>query len=189
MQLTVKQIIGLANKAYPKARSVGVPPQTAFVRGYLCAMKQQSLPSPTEDDEDFLLKVAKGLRELWPSGEKDGKYPWRDSITNLVKRLEFIWTERDLGDKYTVEDCLRAGRRYLAQFQNDKKYMQILKYFIFKQEKSGISTKDGKITYTYSSKLVDFLGDSAANEAQKMEESLNGTDFDIDTLSYGGELV
>ncbi len=177
MELTMKQIINLANRAYPKKRSIGVSPQTAFVRGYCCAMKQMKLPSLSDDGKDFLTAVATGLRNLWPQGEKGGKYPWRDSVPNLVKRLEFIWTERDLGDKYTVEDCLRAGRRYLSQFQDNMKYMQILKYFVFKQERS-VSQKDGKITCIYSSKFADFLEDSA-----NFEENATDVSADFDTVN------
>lgn len=179
----MKQIIGLANRAYPKKTSIGVSPQTAYVKGFCAAMRQVGLPSPQSDGEDFLRAVAKGLRELWPAGEKDGKWPWRDSVSNIEKRLEFIWKERDLGDRFTVEDCLRAGRRYLAQFQDSTKYMQILKYFVFKQEKH-VSLTDGRITYTYSSKFADYLEDSEANAMQKVEEDV--ADFGFVDM---GELV
>lgn len=187
MELSLKQIIELANKAYPKKTSVGVPPQMAYVKGFCAGMRQAKLPAPL-DGEDFLTTVAEGLRLIWPAGEKSGKYPWRDSTKNIVKRLEFIWNERKLGEKYTVEDCLRAGRRYVAQFQDDTKYMQILKYFIFKQEKS-VSTDDGHITYTYSSKFADFLEDATANEAQKLEESVSSEFSDLENLDYGGGVL
>ncbi len=90
MELTVKQIVGLANKAYPKRTSANVSPQAAYVEGFCAALRMASLPQPQGDGENFLRVVAKGLRELWPTGEKDGKWPWRDSVTNIEKRLEFI---------------------------------------------------------------------------------------------------
>ena len=119
------------------------------------SMKKQS----TNSSMNFSA-LAEALRKLWPSGEKDGKYPWRDTVPNLKERLRLIWDYNDLGDKYTVDDCLQAARRYLAQFQEDTKYMQTLKYFIFKQNKSV--GRDGRITYTYKSALVDMLDGNAA---------------------------
>lgn len=155
MELTLKQVIGLANRAYPKKSSIGVPPQAAYVKGFCAAMRLNKLPPPKGDGEEFLEAVAKGLRNLWPSGEKDGKWPWRDSVANIRKRLEFVWQQYELGDGYTVDDCLRAGRRYLAQFESSTKYMMLLKYFVFKQEKMVAS--DGRISYTYKSAFADFL--------------------------------
>lgn len=109
----------------------------------------------TKVDKGFLPELASKLRELWPPGEKDNKYSWRDSEKNIVKRLNFIWTERKLGDKYTLEDCLSVARRYLSQFEDNVKYMQLLKYFIFKQTSSIHS--DGRIEYSYKSTFADML--------------------------------
>lgn len=127
--------------------------------------------------------LAEALRKLWPSGEKDSKYPWRDTVPNLEKRLRLIWDYNDLGDKYTVDDCLQAARRYLAQFQDNTKYMQTLKYFIFKQNK--LVGRDGKITYTYKSALVDLLN---SNVAVGCQEELAESPADAVSLNQG-ELV
>ncbi len=137
-----------AKNRYPKDEKL----QMAFINGFLNGVDSTYSPK----DNDFFVSVATGLRELWPPGEKDGKYPWRDSIPNLVKRLEFIWKERDISRSYTVEDCLTAGKRYLTQFEHNTKYMQVLKYFIFKQKTSSVS-QNGKVTYTYKSTLCDML--------------------------------
>lgn len=129
-----------------------------------------------EVKDDFFTTVAKGLRDLWPKGEKAGGYPWRDSVANLVQRLKLIWDYHGWSsDKYTVDECLSAGRRYLAQFEKDAKYMQTLKYFIFKQKQ--ILGRDGKYKNTYESKLCDFL------ESQEPEA------VDLFIFSEEGELV
>lgn len=129
-------------------------------------------------DDDFFETLANKLRELWPPGEKDGKYPWRDSVPNLVHRLEFLWKERNFKDKYTLDDCLMAARRYLAQFETNVKYMQVLKYFIFKQNK--LVATDGKITYTYKSSFGDLLESNPTNttsdEWSELFESSNTYD-------------
>lgn len=156
MEKTVTELREYAKKLYPNMASAVAE---AYVRGYIDS--QNAYKYAVAKDDDFFTKVATGLHCLWPSGEKDGKYAWKESVPNLVKRLKFIWNEQNLGNSYTVEDCLRAGRRYLAQFQNDTKYMQILKYFIFKQTKL-VSKIDGKITYSYKSTLADFLEDKTA---------------------------
>ena len=84
----------------------------------------------------FFIELAEKLREMWPAGDKDGKYPWRDSTDNLKRRLIHLWNTRLQGQEYTLDECLTVARRYLSQFQEDTKYMQILKYFIMKDKKS-----------------------------------------------------
>lgn len=112
---------------------------------------------PVEDisSKEFFVELAGKLRELWPPGEKDGKYPWRDSVPNLARRLELLWTERNLGKKYTIEQCLSVARKYLAQFEEDAKYMMLLKYFIMKQE--HIVKPNKHLTYVNKSVFADML--------------------------------
>ena len=78
------------------------------------------------EGDDFFETLAKKLRDMWPAGEKEGKYPWRDSVSNISKRLRTVWTIRHL-ENYSLDDCLRAARRYLSQYEDNVKYMQILK--------------------------------------------------------------
>lgn len=119
-----------------------------------------------QQGQSFFTDVATGLRNLWPPGNKDGKWPWRESVPVLVDRLKFIWEKNELEDKYTVDDCLEAGRKYIAQFENSSvKYMQVLKYFIFKQKDTGTDEK-GFIKKTYESTLVKMLQDNK-NEKQE----------------------
>lgn len=128
---------------------------------------QGLLDSNIEKDDQFFENLATKLRELWPSGNKDGKYPWRDSVQVLKNRLKFIWNENNLKDKYSEEDVLQAARAYLARFSDNTKYMKILKYFIFKQDK--IIHKDGRSVYTYTSMLCNILEN---NEFIKEENTL-----------------
>lgn len=115
----------------------------------------------------FYIEVAKGLHDMWPPGMKDGKWAWRDSVPTLAERLKFIWERMGLEDEYTVEQCLEAGRKYLNQFENKSvKYMQILKYFVFKQKDAG-TTENGIIKKTYESTLIKILQDT--KEEDKIE--------------------
>lgn len=168
--LTLREIRDKSQTLFPNSEER----RAGYVQGYVDALNTVGMAS----DKTFYEKVAEGLRKIWPSGEKDGKYPWRDSVSNLTKRLEFIWNDRRFGDKYSVEDCLRAGRRYVAQFQDNAKYMVLLKYFVFKQDKSAVD-KSGKIVYTYKSLLADYLESVENNVPDEYDEIQT---FDIYTL-------
>ena len=112
-----------------------------------------------QPDDAFFAKIAEGLREMWPPGNKNGNWSWRESVPVLVERLKFIWERERLEDRYSVEDCLQAGRRYLAAYENTStKYMQILKYFIFKKKDVGVK-ENGVIKKTYESTLIKMLQD------------------------------
>lgn len=106
-------------------------------------------------DKDFFDELATKLREMWPPGEKDGKYAWRDSVSNLSRRLKYLWGDRFRDKKFTIDECLVAARKYLAQFEDNVKYMQTLKYFIMKQK--SLVEDNGRIRYVNESKFADIL--------------------------------
>lgn len=130
----------------------------------------------TKIQSDFYTELAKALRPLWPEGEKDGKYPWRDSVTNLSKRLETLWNVRNLGE-YPMDTCLTVARRYLAQFEHNAKYMKTLKYFILKQDR--LVQNDGRIRYIYQSPFADMLeaGTTDVTSDEQVFESTLSLDF------------
>lgn len=127
---------------------------------------QEKKKEPNPRDEYFT-ELATNLRKLWPKGEKDGKFPWRDSVGNIKKRLEVVWDFRKL-EMYSMDKCLRVARRYLAQYQMDTKYMCILKYFVLKQ--TTITKPDGKKTLVNTSKFADMLEDDMADVFDQMEQ-------------------
>ena len=132
--------------------------------------------------EDYFTKIAKGLRNLWPKGEKDGKYPWRDSESNTVTRLRSLWVQRKLSE-IPVDDVLTVARKYIAQFEHDTKYMKTLKYFIYKQKKSIIDP-DGKVHFIIESQLADMLDSRTVQENQE--------DYGMENISqsfFEGELI
>ena len=150
-------------------------------RGYLNQKKLTEIAMLLDDfdvdfnmvriEKDFFTRLAEALRPLWPAGEKDGKYPWRDSVANLSCRLYTLWIVRNLKE-YTIEQCLTVARRYLAQFETNAKYMRTLKYFILKQ--GEIIDKAGLIRRTNESIFADMLeGDeSTVTNNQEDWESL-----------------
>lgn len=83
-----------------------------------------------------LEELANELREIYPKGKKPGTaYMWRDSTALIVKRLKaFI---KKYGE-YKHEDILMATKKYVTSFNGNYTYMQLLKYFIFKDEESQL---------------------------------------------------
>lgn len=83
-----------------------------------------------------LEELANELREIYPKGKKPGTaYMWRDSTALIVKRLKaFI---KKYGN-YKHEDILMATKKYVASFNGNYTYMQLLKYFIFKDDESQL---------------------------------------------------
>ena len=132
------------------------------------------------EKEDFFKTLATKMRDLWPAGEKDNKYPWRDSITNLARRLQLLWQIRELKN-YSLDDCLSAARKYLAQFQDNTKYMKTLKYFILKQK--SIVSQDGKINYVQESQFADIL-EGKSDLSQEVDEW-----FDVINVTDEGTLI
>lgn len=125
----------------------------------------------------FFDELAEKLRELWPPGEKDGKYAWRDSVPNLSKRLKALWGDRLKGKEFTIDECLSAARKYLAQFEDNVKYMQVLKYFILKQK--SIAEGNGRVKYITESKFADILeGNSELAAIDDWNEIISGSNLD-----------
>lgn len=125
------------------------------------------VPVDDKNKKAFFEELATKLRELWPVGEKDGKWPWRDSVGNLSKRIELLWHQRGFNDK-TIDECLVAARKYLAQYENDVRYMQTLKYFIMKQK--SLVEDNGRIRYVNESKFADIL--EGLSDQEKMDNEL-----------------
>lgn len=109
------------------------------------------------ENRDFYYELAAKLRDMWPPGNKDGKYPWRDSVENIKRKLIEVWATKLDGKSFTIEECLMVARKYLSQFQQSTKYMMILKYFILK---NGVSK--------FANMLLDdeFLATAAAEESE-----------------------
>ena len=120
--------------------------------------------------KSFYGELADKLRELWPAGDKmiDGKgYAWRDSTKNIAKRLQNLWEDRLKGKTFTIEECLTVARRYLAQYENNTKYMKTLKKFIVNQKQ--ILKTNGEIHYVFESKFADMLEGIEAEDAVQNE--------------------
>lgn len=83
-------------------------------------------------------QLAIAIRECFPKGSKDGKYPWRGTIKILVDKLRKLDKGHGMSD-YTNDKIVSVCREYVGQFNLNTmdRGMQIAPYFI---EKEGNST-------------------------------------------------
>lgn len=190
-----KQGSEIASRLYPVKYNVETQSdenkekRIAYTMGYDKGWADRGNANEKDDgklvpDENYFKELAKKLRVLWPAGEKDGKYPWRDSVDNITKRLQNLWTIREL-DAYPIETCVSVAQRYLARFEQNAKYMKILKYYILKQ--GSITRIDGKIMHTNESLFADMLEGKAEEDAveNEIDRMLSETENDI----FGGHIV
>ena len=112
-----------------------------------------------------LEELAKQLQELYPQGKKAGtNYYWRDSTTVIVKRLKSLI--KKYGDCFTNEQAVEATRKYIDSFNGNYKFMQLLKYFIFKND-----VKNGEVEE--QSQLLSYI-------ENMNQEDINDTQTTID---------
>lgn len=116
--------------------------------------------------EDRFEVLANKLRELFPTGRKDGtQLQWRDSTKVIAQRLKaFI---KRFNENFTDEEILDATKRYVESFNGSYRFMQVLKYFIMKS-----SVEDG-ITVT-NSQLLSYL--------QNKEDKGDNSDWTVDII-------
>lgn len=89
----------------------------------------------TINKEEEFLDVAESLRELYPKGKKPGTtYMWKDSNAIIAQKLKTLVVK--FGYKFTKEQAIDATKRYIDSFKGDYRYMQLLKYFILKTDRS-----------------------------------------------------
>lgn len=80
-----------------------------------------------------LTSLAEKLKTIYPKGRKPGtNYYWADGASLIVKRLRIFF--KKYGEQYSEQQILDATKRYVEAYQNDMQYMQLLKYFIFKEK-------------------------------------------------------
>ena len=85
------------------------------------------------DKEEDYLKVAKKMQEIFPKGRKEGTtYAWRDCTAVIAKKLKTLVVKFNF--KFTEEEALNATRKYVESFNGNYKFMQLLKYFILKND-------------------------------------------------------
>lgn len=113
--------------------NVKLTPQGELFIGNL--MLDAKYKDKMNEEGDRFTELAKELRELYPKGLKPGtNYPWRDSVAIIAARLRSLVIRYKTD--FTNEQAINAAKRYINSFNGDYTYMQILKYFISKQDRT-----------------------------------------------------
>lgn len=85
-------------------------------------------------EQDRFMVLADKLRELYPQGRKQGtNLQWRDSTVMICKRLKAL--VKKYGVSFTDEEAVAATRRYVDSFHGDYRFMQVLRYFLWKDDR------------------------------------------------------
>lgn len=107
-----------------------------------------------------LENLAEKLRELYPEGKKQGtQYYWRDSNSVIVKKLKAL--VKKYGDCFTDEQAINATKKYVASFNGNYQFMQLLKYFISKNVVKG-----GEVEET--SQLLSYIENAGQEDKQQL---------------------
>lgn len=103
--------------------------------------------------EGRLENLAKKLMEIYPKGKKEGtsQYWKGNPKDNRLRLKKFL----KLYGEYTDEQIINATKKYVESFNGDYRYMRLLKYFIWKDEKKTNSDGVGYIEEV--SELASFI--------------------------------
>lgn len=122
-------------------------------------------PKSTEVEAERLSNLAKCLKEIYPKGRKEGTNSyWTEGNALIIKRLKLFF--KKYGTDYTDEQIIQATQSYVESFNGNYRFMRILKYFIFKEEKGA----DGMIEST--SDLISRI-DNAGQEDTENDNWMN----------------
>ena len=119
----------------------------------------------SEESEDRYTALADKLREIFPAGKKPGyAYTWRDSTSCIADRLKKFFLKYG---EYTDEKVIKATKEYVASFNGNYQYMQLLKYFIWKNKVTGEEVVRGRIVgeVERQSQLAAWIEDSEDKSA------------------------
>lgn len=87
-----------------------------------------------DSGQDRFMVLADKLRELFPQGRKPGtNLQWKDSTVMICKRLKTL--VKNYSVSFTDEEAVAATKRYVESFRGDYRFMQVLRYFLWKNDR------------------------------------------------------
>lgn len=108
--------------------------------------------------------LADKLREIYPGGRIPGtSFYYRGNKTDIVRKLKSFIAR--YGTKVTFDQIIDATKRYVDSFNGNYRYLKLLKYFIWQDER-----RDGETLR--NSYLMDFI---------ENDEQINHTNSDWTT--------
>lgn len=123
-----------------------------------------SMDKSDESPIDYF-EIAEAMQNEYPKGRKDGtNYNWRGAVAVNAARLKTL--VQRYGVSLNKEDVVQATRNYVQSFNGDYRYMQILKYFIFKNE-----TRNGSVEF--ESQLMSYIENLGQEDTMKNDWTNN----------------
>lgn len=121
---------------------------------------------PPEKIEELALK----LMGVFPKEKKAGTcHYFRGNKKDISLRLKKFF--KLYGNKYTDEEIVNAAKNYVSSFNGDYRYMRILKYFIWKDDKK--IDADGHMYVDETSDLASLIENSGQKENLNSEWTVN----------------
>ena len=115
--------------------------------------------SVIDKDAEFI-ELANELRELYPSGRKEGTtYMWRGTTAEIAKKLKTLVVKYKYS--FTREQVIKATKEYISSFNGNYKKMRLLKYFILKSE------RDADDNVNVISELMTLIENEGQTDAQR----------------------
>lgn len=112
------------------------------------------------DKDQQFIDLANKLRELYPSGRKEGTtYMWRGTTAEIAKKLKTLVVK--YGYSFTEEQVIKATKEYINSFNGNYKRMRLLKYFILKSE------KDADDNVNVISELMSFIENEGQLDSER----------------------
>lgn len=94
-------------------------------------------------------ELADKLREIYPGGRIPGTaYYYKGNKSDIVRKLKSFIAR--YGSKVTFEQIIDATKRYVESFNGNYRYLKLLKYFIWQDERRDGETLRNSI-------LMDFI--------------------------------
>lgn len=123
---------GLADKNLFSEGSIVVSDK---VKELVSTIAIDSDKSVIDKDAEFI-ELANELRELYPTGRKEGTtYMWRGTTAEIAKKLKTLVVKYKYS--FTREQVIKATKEYISSFNGNYKKMRLLKYFILKSERDA----------------------------------------------------
>lgn len=121
-------------------------------------LTESTIEEKTEKGEDRFKVLADKLRDLFPKGKKQGtNLQWKDSTVMIAARLKTLVKKYEV--QFTDEQAIQATKDYISSFNGDYRFMQTLKYFIFKNTNNGGGLEQNSQLLSF----IDNLGQQSTN--------------------------
>lgn len=107
-----------------------------------------------KNNTERIKNLAKTLQEMYIQGKKAGTQDYfKGSSAEIIQRLKRFFVEYG---EFTDEQIIEATKKYIASFNGDYKFAQLLKYFISK-----------KVDGERGSRLLSYIENANQKEAQQ----------------------